>query len=155
MKPIQPVALRDRATPTQIEHHLREVDAHFVPPLSSRVRLDAYAAKLHARAARFEAWDDTELVGLVAMYCNDESRGVAFISNVSVLKNWRGRGVADLLLKSAIAYAASQHVAFVELEVDARNAPAVRRYKALGFESSGDAAERMQMSLRVGQLIGD
>jgi GNAT superfamily N-acetyltransferase len=147
MKPIQPVALRDRATPTQIEHHLRAVDAHFVPPLSSRVRLDAYAAKLHARAARFEAWDDTELVGLVAMYCNDESRGVAFISNVSVLKHWRGKGVADLLLKSAIAYAASQHVAFVEL--------AVRRYEALGFESSGDAAERMQMSLRVGQLIGD
>jgi hypothetical protein len=63
--------------------HLRRCDDDFAIPLSHRVALEDYAAKLARHAERCEAWDGALLVGLVAMYTPTASGG-CFISNVSV-----------------------------------------------------------------------
>jgi len=123
----------NRATEEQIADHLTRCDADFVPPLSDRVDIAVYARKIAARAVRFEAWASGELIGLVASYCNDEEGGVAFVTSVSVLKDWRGRGVASRLMERCVRHAEELGLRRVELEVDGRNARAIRLYEEKGF----------------------
>src|SRR6476469_8801761 len=92
---------RDTATADDVHAHLARCAADFTPPLSARLDLRDYAAKLAARAARFEAWDGGELVGLVAAYVTPGAPE-AFISNVSVVSELRGQGVAAALVAGCI-----------------------------------------------------
>src|SRR5690349_14652885 len=92
----------NKAELEQIVFHLLLCDQLFTPPLSSRVSIEEYAKKIELNALRFEAWDCDQLVGLVAIYMNDEKKSEAFITNVSVLDEYRGRGVATQLLTQGI-----------------------------------------------------
>ena len=68
--------------------HLSNCENNFIPPLSTLVELKAYAKKIAIKAECFEAWAEGELVGLVAAYCNDYQKKVAYIKSVSVLAEW-------------------------------------------------------------------
>ncbi|HZQ59761.1 MAG TPA: GNAT family N-acetyltransferase [Casimicrobiaceae bacterium] len=128
--------LRNRASEADIAAHLRRCDEAFVPALGTRVDIDDYAQKLASRSVRFEAWHD-ELVGLLAVYCNDEARQLAFITSISVLPHWRRRGIASHLLHDCVRYLRQGGFAQVQLEVDARNAAAVAMYARHGFAAVG------------------
>jgi ribosomal protein S18 acetylase RimI-like enzyme len=140
----------NRASVAQLARHLRLCDQFFVPPLSERVTLMDYSAKLYEKAERFEAWIDTTLVGLLAGYYDAESGVVAFITSVSVLKEWQGRGVASVLVERSIAHA--QHLGFelIELQVALQNDLAVRLYRKHGFQviSQDDNQAKMALALK-------
>ncbi|RTL43514.1 MAG: GNAT family N-acetyltransferase [Burkholderiales bacterium] len=119
--------------------HLRAADVGFVPPLSSRVDLAGYAAKLAAHARRVEAWDGDTLVGLIAMYANEPAQG-GFITNVSVLPTHHGRGIAGELLRRTLTLAAELRLARLRLEVYADNTAALALYRRHGFEAEAPAA---------------
>ncbi|MCW5656407.1 MAG: GNAT family N-acetyltransferase [Burkholderiaceae bacterium] len=123
----------DEASAAQVEQHLRQCDSRFVPPLTQRIDLGAYAEKIRDHATRFEAWADGVLVGLVAVYLNDRAAGVAHVTNVSVLPHWARRGIASDLLQRGLARAAELRFEQVTLEVSPLNADAVRLYKRFGF----------------------
>ena len=139
----------NRASVAQVVQHLRLCDQLFVPPLSERVALTDYSAKLHERAERFEAWIDTTLVGLVAGYYDVESGVVAFISSVSVLKEWQGRGVASALVDRSIAHARHLGFELIELEVSLQNDLAVRLYQKHGFQVISRDNNRAKMVLAL------
>jgi ribosomal protein S18 acetylase RimI-like enzyme len=103
------------------------------------VDLRDYSRKLSERSTRFEAWAGDLLVGLLAAYFNDGPPRCAFISNVSVLPEWRSRGVAPTLLEHCIAHARAERAAFIALEVGAANRPARRLYERYGFQPEADA----------------
>jgi ribosomal protein S18 acetylase RimI-like enzyme len=113
--------------------HLRNCDAHFVPPLSTRVDIEDYAHKLAQHAMRFEAWAEGGLVGLVAAYANDLDSRVGYISNVSVSNGWLRRGLASQLMAQCIDHCANAGMRRIRLEVSAINQPAIRLYEGLGF----------------------
>lgn len=123
----------DSAGPDELLAHLRAADAGFAPPLSSRVELAGYAAKLAAHARRLEAWEDGALVGLVAMYANDPVRG-GFITNVSVVPAHHGKGIAAELMRRTLALAGELGLARVRLEVNADNTAALVLYRNHGFQ---------------------
>lgn len=133
MKEAGVVVERNRAGAAEVEAHLRACDASFVPPLSERVELDAYAAKIVSRAERFEAWSDDRLAALVAAYCNDPKRRAAFVTSVSVLPSCQGRGLASCLLRASIEHVRQAGFEHLELEVDARNTAALSLYQRHGF----------------------
>jgi ribosomal protein S18 acetylase RimI-like enzyme len=120
------------ATTQEIVDHLTLCDASFAPPLSERVDIRDYAAKLSAHAMRFEAWDDDTLIGLVAAY-PDHARGRMFISNVSVLPEWRGHGLAAGLITRCGDAARELGLRSMVLEVAEENVAARRLYAKLGF----------------------
>ena len=126
----------DTSDSGKIERHLRACDHMFHPLLSSRVDIPAYSAKLAGSARRVEAWEGTELAGLVAGYVNASS-GEFFISNVSVLEALSGRGLATRLMRRAMDDAVSSGCNTVRLEVSEDATAANRLYKALGFEQAG------------------
>ena len=133
---------RDTATANDVRAHLTRCDADFTPPLSARLDLGAYAAKLAERAVRFEAWDGGQLVGLVAAYVTPGAPE-AFISNVSVVSELRGHGVAAALVADCIDRARGSGAATITLEVATADKAAGRFYKKLGFtDRDPESADR-------------
>lgn len=113
--------------------HLQRCDADFMPPLSSRLDLPAYAAKLCRLARRVELWEGEVLVGLVALYANALPPDDAFISSVSLEPSWRGQGWADRLLDTACQLAQAAGLGGVSLELHCDNLPARRLYERHQF----------------------
>lgn len=138
---------QDEAGAVQIAAHLRACDAVFVPPLSERVDIAAYADKIAVNAERFEAWVDDELAGVVAAYCNTQDKGAAFITSISVLPAWQGKGIASRLLERCIAYVRALDFARIELEVAGGNEVAVALYGKHGFIASGERSAMIKMTL--------
>jgi ribosomal protein S18 acetylase RimI-like enzyme len=128
----------NRARIAEIAAHLARCDGYFVPPLSGRVDIDAYAAKIVGHAERFEAWAGRTLVGMVAAYCNDPSRQAGFITSVSVVPERRGEGIATRMLEDCIRHARHAGFSLIRLSVDRGNAAAIPLYERCGF-SAGPA----------------
>jgi len=77
------------------------------------------------------AWDGQTLVGAVLSM---EVEGVAWISDLVVLKPWRGRGIGQALLKQMFAHLAARGRTEVRLFVDAGNETgATRLYERAGM----------------------
>jgi ribosomal protein S18 acetylase RimI-like enzyme len=129
--------LTDRASAAKLAEHLTRCDADYFPPLSDRVDLDRYAAKLAANARRFEAWAGGTLVGLLAVYLPSTEPDTAHISNVSVLKAWRGRGIAATLMRHCFDEAARSRIQRITLEVAEANIAAIALYQRTGFIPTG------------------
>jgi len=142
-----PTFARNRADQAAVLAHLEAADAGFVPTLSSRVDLPGYAAKLLARAERFEAWDGPVLIGLVAAYCNMPPS--AFITSVSVLPPWQGRGVARELMRQCLLQVRRAGLATAMLEVSPRASAAISLYRALGFRLAMQDDSKLELRLDV------
>lgn len=139
--------LLNKASAAQIAEHLLRCDADFVPPLSGRVEINVYAEKISIKAMRFEAWLGGTLVGLVAAYCNDQDKHIAYITSVSVLKEWMGKGIAARLMNLCIEYAKTSAMRQISLEVASGNTPAIRMYEKNGFAAGKARTPFVSMSL--------
>lgn len=117
----------------QILSHLILCNNLFVPPLQVKVDIHEYSQKLESLATRFEAWFNSELIGLVAVYMNDPLRKIAFITNVSVDNRHTGKGIARQLLTNCIRSSVENEFYTVELEVSKGNIKAIELYQTLGF----------------------
>lgn len=125
--------LLNEASELEIVKHLLLCDDNFLPYLSDRVNIIDYAQKIVSKAVRFEAWSEGELVGLVAVYCNDNENSIAYITSVSVLREWMGKGIAGLLIKRCIEYVETSGMKQISLEVSIDNLSAIKLYKKNGF----------------------
>jgi len=125
--------LFNKASATQIADHLLNCNVDFVRLLSARIEIRDYAQKIASKATRFEAWSDGMLVGLVAAYCNDQEKRIAYITSVSVLKKWSGKGIAARLMSCCVEYTKSLGMRQISLEVAEDNVPAIKLYEKNGF----------------------
>lgn len=143
---------QNTADDRQIAAHLRACDSSFALPLSLRTDIDDYARKLVCHADRFEAWADGLLVGLLAVYCNAPDRQTAFVSSVSTLPAWRGRGIASRLLANCLNHVRNLGFADIELEIgkgDTRAENLYRRHNFVALKVEGPTA-RMRLDLNKG-----
>lgn len=140
-----------RASAAQIIGHLLRCDEVFVPRLGERADIGDYARKIAGKAQLFEAWSSDELVGLVAAYCNAPDKDVAFITTVSVLPAWQGRGIASRLLENCITHVRTLGFAHIELEVGGGNGAATALYEKHGFSTDGDKGGILRMALNLEQ----
>ena len=144
------------AVAAQIVEHLQRCDSDFIPPLSGRVDIAAYARKVAENAVTFEAWTNGALVGLVAAYCNDSVTKLAHITSVSVLSAQTGHGIGGELLDRCLAYARASGMEQVSLEVGSENARAIRMYEARGFVTRvvGTPFPKMTLTLEAEDTNG-
>ncbi len=87
-------------------------------------------------SAFFTAWDGTRLLGMLNLKPSDLPAGRhRAMLGMSVHESARGGGVGRALLEHAVAWAhTSELLTRIELDVYARNAPAIHLYDSLGFE---------------------
>jgi ribosomal protein S18 acetylase RimI-like enzyme len=117
----------------QVLFHLEYCNEQFSPNLSKRVSLEDYSKKIVERAVRFEAWSDNRLIGLLAMYTGDATSPKAFITNVSIEKDFCNKGIASCLLNSAKEYSKNMACNNIFLEVAEENMQAIKLYVKSGF----------------------
>ncbi len=127
---------RNLAKPSEVIEHLRACDMSFMPPLSTRCDISEYACKLIASSQRFEAWINTSLVGMLAIYCNQKITSPAYISNISVLPSFQGRGIAKQLMSNCFSFTKLLGYTTIELNVDQSNKHAIALYVKYGFRSA-------------------
>jgi ribosomal protein S18 acetylase RimI-like enzyme len=77
-------------------------------------------------------------VGLAAYYSNDLQRRTAFLTSICVKPEFRGSGLAEVLLENVIQGAMNNEMENLSLEVDAKNQVAVRFYSKHGFNECGN-----------------
>lgn len=144
----------NKASEAQIAGHLSSCDANFVSRLNDRVEIAEYAKKIAGKAIRFEAWSGNELVGMVAAYCNDLDQRIAYITSVSVLREWTGKGIAASLMRQFIEHARTSGMRQIRLEVASANAPAIGLYKKFGFVAGKADEPFVTMELHLEQKQG-
>ncbi len=117
-----------------ISEHLKKCSDSFIPALSTRINIDEYSIKLFEKSIRFEAWYKNELVGLIAAYLNEDICQV-FISNVSVLKDFEGKGIGVNLLKMSLVFFKNKSISIIKLEVNNNNLRAIKLYEKFSFKT--------------------
>ncbi len=127
-----------------IHKHLMACDISFIPKLSEKVNIIDYSKKIKDNAIRIEAWKEDVLIGLVALYFNNENH-FAYITNVSVLNEYKGFGVAKKLLKETLDHTQTLNCEIVKLEVSKSNFNAIRLYNLFGFEIEDENNENYLM----------
>ncbi len=137
----------NKASEAEIAGHLRACDADFVPPLSGRTDINGYAHKIAGKAMRLEAWSGGMLIGLLAVYCNDQENRIAYITSISVISEWAGKGIAARLMKQCTEYAKALGMRQINLEVAGNNTPALRLYEKIGFVTGKANAPFVGMNL--------
>ena len=129
------------ATEEEIFSHLIECNDNFRPPLDEKVNIQEYSNKLFEKSLTFEAWTGQTLIGLVAAYFNDLKNYSGYITNVSVVRKYTGKGIASELLNICIEYAIKNNFKEIILEVAKEGNNAIHLYKNFGFlkfKSKGD-----------------
>jgi ribosomal protein S18 acetylase RimI-like enzyme len=121
------------ATKEDICAHLIECNTNFIPPLDEKVNIQEYSNKIYKRSITFEAWTDQNLIGLVAAYFNDMKNYSGYITNVSVVRKYIGKGIASELLNICIEYAIKNNFKEINLEVSEESNNAIHLYKNCGF----------------------
>lgn len=141
------------ATEKNIFLHLTECNNNFTPPLSERTGLASYAKKIFENAVTFEAWDDDQLIGLIAAYVGADDKKSMFITNISVKKEFMGKGIASLLLKNCISYSVMNNYFEINLEVNRHNSPAIIFYEKHQFKQSYTRGDNLILKLEIKQRI--
>jgi ribosomal protein S18 acetylase RimI-like enzyme len=140
---------RKNASVQDITEHLELCDNSFIPALSHRTNISEYSLKLFNFSITFEAWHENILVGLIAVYFNDDSETTAFISSVSTLESFSGKGIAKSLLTDCIQFAKEKKFKQILLEVDKENVKAISLYKTFGFVDFQDKDNNFLLKLTI------
>lgn len=120
-------------------------------PLSQRVDLPAYASKLQDRADICCAFEGKPIVGLQAIYANDQRSLCGHIPLLAVLPSHQGKGLGKAMLSRALALARQRGMKRVGSEVNLENTRARRLYESAGFQAvrTEGASLHLQCSLPV------
>lgn len=137
------------ATKNNIQNHLKRCNTLFNPHLSTYVNIEEYADKIKSNAYTFEAWDNEQLIGLVACYLNNSDTKQGYITNVSVEKNYQGKGIAKKLVQQTIDKAIALKFKTLFLEVNVNNSSAISLYQSLGFTLNGRVKDSYTMINRL------
>ncbi|QDV45126.1 putative acetyltransferase [Stieleria neptunia] len=140
-----------QATGADILEHLQACSGQFRPPLAERVDLPTYAEKLFNHSVTFEAWHASKLIGLVASYVNQQTQPPsAFVSNVSVMTEYRSQGIARRLMCRCHDDVKQRGVQTIALDVSAENVPAIGLYSKLGYLRFDKDGANVVMQLNLG-----
>lgn len=137
------------ASEQEIYSHLMKCNENFIPRLERKVNIKEYSKKIIEKAVTFETYSGDTMVGLVAAYFNDPDGKTGYITDVSTVREYMGKGIASILINLSIDYAKKHGFRTIILEVTKANDHAVNLYKKLGFQEFEDKHKSMLMKLDV------
>ncbi len=135
----------DTASVNDVFLHLSSCNENFEPSLDKKVNIETYSKKIAQLSTTFEAWVENNLVGLVGTYFNDEQNRKGYITNVSTLKEYSGKGIASNLVNNCVEYANRNGFSEISLEVNADNRRAIKLYEKFNFTQVGVNSENIIM----------
>lgn len=121
------------ASEQDLLNHLSECRKSYTQHLSKEVDLISYSRKIAKNAITFEAWSGNKLAGLLAIYLNNSEHGFGYITNISVLLEFAGKGIASELMFQCFNYAMKKNFYEIQLRVNEPNIRAINFYKKHNF----------------------
>lgn len=104
-----------------------------VPPPIERTR--AFVEKSVANGwVQFVAEDNGTIIGWCDILARDEEQPELGVTGMGLVAPYRGKGIGEKLLRTALAAAQGKGFTTIRLDVWAENAPAIALYNKLGFE---------------------
>jgi ribosomal protein S18 acetylase RimI-like enzyme len=137
----------NNSSESNIIEHLNKCDDFFIQKLSEKVNINEYSKKIYDNAMRLEAWNDKNLVGLIAFYENKKDRFM-FITNVSIDIDFVGKGIAKKLMSSLIDIFNQEEYDSIYLEVDINNIKAIQLYKKFNFFIESQNNNNLKLKLK-------
>lgn len=129
---------------------LTELDYHFVPPLSERVDIKTYAAKIARHADCFYARTGGLDIGACFVYLNSKETG--YITSIGVYADYQRMGAGSLLLGAVVNEAGNRNLKEINLKVHSNNPKAVRFYTSFGFRAIASEGPWYLMTYRVSRV---
>lgn len=123
-----------------------------MPPLSIRLDIDNYAVKLNRFAVHFCAILNDKLIGFSGCYFNDPFNNIAFISSLSIVREFQRKGVSKKLLTTIIQFGIKKGFCRIRLQVHVSNKPALRLYSGNGFLETSRNMNQIEMVLNLENL---
>ena len=134
----------NKSDENDIIKHFNNCDKFFLETLKNRVNIVEYSKKIFEKATRFEAWNNKDLIGLVAIYLNGEN---GYVTNLSVSEKTTRQGIASNLFKQCIN--TLTQLTTIELEVLEGNNAALSFYKKYNFEPIHNKGNIIYMRLKL------
>lgn len=128
----------------KIYNFIKKSDKDFPERLSDRVDLKEYSNKLFDSAVIITQINDDEIVGMFAGYANDESKKQAYVTFVSVDKEYRGHGIGQKLLSEFIIICKRKGFSKIMLHTSLENKNAISLYEKNGFERGVVSGKRVE-----------
>lgn len=117
-----------------LRDYLLSISDLFKPHLCDIVNIKEYAKKIFNNAIIIEAWDKNQLIGIIACYANNHQNGEAYITSVSIIKEYQGKGIAQLMLQELYKVLKNRKFTKINLEVSKHNINALNLYIKEGFK---------------------
>jgi ribosomal protein S18 acetylase RimI-like enzyme len=131
--------MRAELSDAELRRYFIGLDKDFLDALENDIRVDFYISKLVSRASFFVLKINNLVSGMIAFY---HTNNFLFISHLSVLPEFRSKGMGGMLLdKFCQGYIGME----IRLEVLETNAPALRLYKGAGFQISAKSGDKLVM----------
>lgn len=112
---------------------LKNVDLSFYEPLSQRMIIEDYAQKLSQSAVNIFITHSLKDIAHAAFYISPDKFKI-FISSISVIPDYKNKGVGSFLLSVVENYAIKNKFSIIELEVDFRSNKLKKFYKNNGYK---------------------
>lgn len=113
----------------------------FIRPIDSIVEdMKIYAEKISNNAVCKVCKDSCTYCGYIIFYMNDSKNKTGYISQLAVKKEFRKKGIGNMLLNDCIQTAKKLNYEYIKLEVDKINKNAIDFYVKHGFEIIGEAS---------------
>lgn len=118
-----------------IYRYLEKHDNDFPIRLSEKVNLEEYLFKINKLGKSIICMNDKEeIIGLVFYYDNNIIEKKAFVSLVSIDKNYRNRGIAKNMILELFKCLKNTHINLCEVPTHKTNYIAINLYESLGFK---------------------
>jgi ribosomal protein S18 acetylase RimI-like enzyme len=124
---------RNTANLNEIKTHFNSLDQNFVEELKQKISLNHYFVKLIQNATLYEFWKDDLLIGFAAVYENRGIENLAYLTNISIIKNQTGKGIGSKLLQFIVTELQAKEFSEFALEVKKNNDIALNLYTKFGF----------------------
>lgn len=127
----------------ELKEIIIEFDEQFIPSLKSRVNdIKKYSEKLYDNAITLKAIYRNEIVGFVSFYCNDKNNHIAYLTQIAVKPEARGKKIGLLLLNKVTEFSRNNGMKYIMLEVYNQNEIAKKLYSNAGFNYADDASDQ-------------
>ena len=108
---------------------ISDLQSQIIPPLDEMgVDIKEYANKLYKNADLLVAYKKEEIVGVAAVYANDEVSRCAYLSFIAIYRKYQGRGYGTKLLNCVEDKAKKNNMRILKLEVFKKNKRALAFY---------------------------
>lgn len=121
----------DNLTFEEFNSFVCDTENDFVPPLCSRINVHDFFFKLQNNAHFITCMHNDRIVGLIAFYCNDFELRTSYVTFIAVLPEYRGNGIATVLLEKASKIATEKGMN--KMKIDTNNKIAYQCYLKNGF----------------------